>query len=167
MAQASLSTVISHWYNSVENLQASPMDFYASLEKAINKRNLPDITISRKDWKEGGMFSAKREYFRIKRKEHVFDICGAPFGNGFFFSWWLAEIPSGLMAVLSEIPWVGLFFMVFIKPATYYKIDTALMFQQAIHTAVLDVVDEMTSSRGLRTLSELERKPIMREFSRR
>jgi hypothetical protein len=49
-------------------------------------------------------------------------------------------------------------------PETYYKIDTEEMFETSVHTAVLDVVDTMTNQQGLRQLTELERKPVMREF---
>lgn len=164
MAHTSPELVISHWYNLMENFQASPKEFYASIEAAIQRRGIPDAKTSRVDWQEGGMFSAKREYLRIRRKSHIFDVCGAPFGTGFFVSWWLVEVPSGLFALLAEIPVIGLLFRPFITPATYYKIDTALMYQSAVHTAVLEVVDEMTKAKGIRALSELERKPILRDF---
>ena len=167
MASASPATIISHWYNLIGNLQASPKEFYASIEGAIRSRQVPDAKTSRVDWSEGGIFSARREYLRVKRKEFLFDICGAPFGTGFFVSWWLGEVPSGFFGLLSQIPVIGFIFQVFIRPTTYYKIDTALMFQQAVHAAVLEVVDEMTKAKGIRALSELERKPILREFYKR
>jgi hypothetical protein len=50
---------------------------------------------------------------------------------------------------------------------TYYRIDTTLMFQKAIHNAVLEVIDEMTTAKGLRALGEHDRKPVMREFYQR
>lgn len=164
MAKASPAAVFSHWYTLIENLQTSPMEFYASVGKAIERRQVPDAKTDRIDWKEGGVFSAKREYLRVRRKEYLFDICGAPFGTGFFISWWLGEVPSGLWALLSDLPAIGWFFRLFIRPATYYKIDTALMFQTAIHSAVLEVIDEITKTKGLRALSELERKPILKEL---
>ncbi len=217
MAKASLSTVISHWYNLIENLRASPKEFYASVEKAVRNRGAPEIEISRVDWKESGLFSAEREYLRATRGKFIFDICGAPFGNGFFLSWWLGEArpsPLGptaaaigsifivfylltskfgffgglfytflalmaafvvLGAVLSEkqavylfvIPLIGPLFERTFFPPTYYSIDTALMFQKAVHSAVLQVVDEMTKAQGIRSLTELERKPILKEFYRR
>ena len=37
--------------------------------------------------------SANRQYLRMHRGKHAFDICAAPFGNGFFVSWWLTEPP--------------------------------------------------------------------------
>jgi len=53
----------------------------------------PTTPVSRIDWREGGMLTARPEYLRIRRGKLAFDICAAPFGTGFFFSWWLAELP--------------------------------------------------------------------------
>ena len=55
----------------------------------------------------------------------------------------------------------------FLRPTTYYQMDTALMFQEAIRYAVNDVVDQMSKAKGLRVLSILERKPVLREFFQR
>ena len=152
--------IISHWYQLIENLQASPMEFYTAVEQAVEQRKIPDASRSRIDWREGGLLSAKREYLRVKRKQYIFDICGAPFGNGFFVSWWLGE-PQGC---LTGFPFLGPVLEFFARARTYYQVDTALMFESAVHSAVLQVVDEMIKAKGLRALSELERKPILREF---
>jgi hypothetical protein len=52
-------------------------------------------------------------------------------------------------------------------PTTYYKIDTTLMFQESVHRAVVEVIDQMTQAKGLRALSESERKPILRNIFKR
>jgi len=161
--QASLSLVISHWYQLLEGVQGSPKDFYGTVNKAIEERQIPQAKTSVVQWPEGGVGSARREYLRVRRKEHIFDICGAPFGPSFFVSWWL-WIPPGCAGVLLAIPWVGIFAERLVRPNTYYKVDTALMFQSAVHAAVLEAVDGMTTAKGRRGLSELERKPVMREF---
>lgn len=154
--------VISHWYHLIEGLQTSSKDFYAAVEQGIGQRQLPDVRLSRIDYKEGGMFSAKREYLRIQRKEYIFDICAAPFGTGFFVSWWLGEA-QGCLEILAEIPFLN----IVIRPGTYYKIDTALMFQESVHLAVMEVVDAVTTAKGIRALSEAERKPILHQFFQR
>ena len=87
-----VSVIISHWYQLIEGLQESSQQFYFLLEHAINERQIPNIDISRIDHREGGALSAKREYLRVRRKEYLFDVCAAPFGNGFFISWWLGEV---------------------------------------------------------------------------
>ena len=164
--------VFSHWYFLMEDFNTSALEFYRSVEQALERRGIPDLKYSRIDCQEGGLLSAKREYLRVKRKQFVFDICGAPFGNGFFVSWWLGEIPSGLAAIcytLSAIPILGLFFAlllrVIVRPLTYYKMDTALMFQESVRTAVVEVIDGLRSEKGLRVLSPVECAPRLKQLA--
>jgi hypothetical protein len=155
--KARMADIFSHWYHLIENFQASAKEFYAAVEAALQRRQIPDLKTSRVDWREGGLLSAKREYLRIKRKELVFDICAAPFGTGFFFSW----------ALVSIIPFFGPLMELFLRRHTYYKADTALMFQESVRAAVNEVIDQMTSAKGIRALTDLEKKPILRELYRR
>jgi hypothetical protein len=212
MAKAPTPAVFSHWHRLLENLQFSPMEFYQTLETAIQRRDVPGAERSRVEWYEGGAFSAKRQYLRVTRGKHVFDICAAPFGRGFFVSWWLGEVRSSLaLAIMCAVVGTlimtpvfmevfgflrGLFFLFVVIPAifglltqlaipddrivewpvigpiydwlfrpnTYYKTDTALMYQDTVHAAVLEVIDQITYSKGIRALSELERKPILKGF---
>lgn len=214
---ASPDTVVSHWSTLIEGLQASPLQFYQSVEAALLRRQIPETKNDRVDYKEAGLLSAKREYLHVGREKMVFDICGAPFGTGFFVSWWLAEakfklnpflqvlavfgmlvvvnvilglvgpingllslcvvVPAALAlidslstdgkfddGIVRALPVIGWLYERLFKPATYYRIDTMLMFQKAVHNAVLEVIDEMTTAKGLRALGESDRKPIMREF---
>lgn len=158
---------LSHWHHSFENLQESPQKFYNSLVEAISQRNIPGIDISRIDYREGGVFSAKRLYLRVQRKEHIFDICAAPFGSGFFFSWWLGEKISLFWSLVILIPFFGIPMVTAFRPQTYFRHDTALMFQDSISSAVHEVIDGITKAKGLRSLSEPERKPIMSDFFKR
>jgi len=211
-----ISIVLSHWPKLIENLEASPLEFYKEVEVALSRRNIPDTENSRIDWKEGGVLTANREYLRITRGAHSFDVCGAPFGTGFFVSTWLVEdrnslgileilgiligfsllpfvlmyflgVILGMLATIIGVPaaavllvhslnsnrpgWddflvalpvVGQIYERLVHPATYYRIDTAMMFQQAVQAAVMEVVDGLMEAKGLRGLSELERKPIMK-----
>jgi len=159
-------TVLAQWSTLVEGLQWSPKDFYVSVEQAIGRRQLPDIFLSRVSYAEGGLFSAKREYLRVTRKDHIFDICGAPFGTGFFFSSWLGERPQGCLGLLMVVPVLNIF-VGMLRRETYYKIDTAMMFRESVQNAVFEVIDGLTTAKGIRSLSELERKPVMRNFLHR
>ncbi|MFP5234351.1 MAG: hypothetical protein ACLGSD_00490 [Acidobacteriota bacterium] len=212
------ANVVSHWHHPIENFATSTMDF-SSVEAALQPRQIPEYSTSRIDWREGGVLSARREYLRIKRGKLVFDLCAAPFGTGFFFSWWLAELPpshpllwaalffavvcavfglcigvlgwtgvlAGIVAcvllvwllgylirnhqmgehiedAVIAIPVLGWIYVRFFAPPTYYKVDTTLMFQSVVHAAVLEVVDQLLNAKGVRALTESERKPIMRDF---
>lgn len=219
MASAATPLVLSHWYHLFENLQASPMEFFESVERSVESREVPEAERSRVDHHEGGILSAKREYLRVSRGRLAFDICAAPFGNGFFVSWWLGELRRGpgllfalfagtlvLTAIILKmlgfflgslalliglplglwflarnppellegwddpliaVPVLGPLYEAWFRPATYYKTDTTLMFRESIRRAVMEVVDEMTKAKGLRALTELERKPILEELFKR
>lgn len=212
-------TIVSHWCQLIENLQYSSMEFYKSVEQAIKKREVPDANPSRVEHYENGIFAAKREYLRIERKNFAFDICAAPFGNGFFVSsWygkaepgggflillgvifasfvllmifslifgilggmsiWFMSVPIVLLAVgfliqdgkLKGEDWVlatpvlGWLYEKIFHPMSYYKMDTIQMYQSAVHNAVMEVIDEITKAKGLHSLSESERKPVLKEFS--
>lgn len=164
MARVHPTTIISNWNHRVPGLQQASDEFYGSVERLLGEEHLDDITIERVNIAEGGLFSAKRQYLQLRRKDHVFHICAAPFGNGFFISWWLGHVERGFFAWLASIPVIGLPIRALIKPATYYKIDTALMFQSVTHAAVLAALDGIVDAKGLRALSDVDRKPVMRDF---
>ena len=206
-----------NWSTLIENFQASPKEFYASVEKAIETRQVPAISNCRVDWKEGGLLTAFREYLRISREKLVFDICAAPYGTGFFISWWLAELrpsaivptlvaigiavllydrlayfgfataavytPIGLILIVLllgifvnrssgatwvryvlVIPLIGKMIERFFMPPTYYRMDTEAMFKASIEQSVKEVLNQMLQAKGLRALTELELKPIMRDL---
>lgn len=85
----SSSSVVSHWHTLIDDFNTSSVDFYASVVEAVKEREVPEVAFDRILHKEGGFTSAKREYLRLRRGSLVFDICGAPYGTSFFFSWWL------------------------------------------------------------------------------
>lgn len=223
MAASSVQNVLAHWAALHEGLSASTQDYYETLEAAIERRSIPDVKIKRTEFSEGGMFSDNREYLRLVRHRHVVDVCAAPFGKGFFFSWWLSErkpagwqvflaflfllilagIAFSLMAsmfsgqlmelmfltpvsafaalmvsavasrlgwhaledAVREIPLIGYLHDRLVAIPTYYRLDTAHMFQSAVHGSVLEAIDGLTGARGLRALTDEERKPILRTLT--
>ena len=167
MGTVSASTILSHWNHLVPGMQQSSNEFYAAVDRALNAQGIDDTKTERVNIAEGGLLSAKREYLQVRRKGHVFHICAAPFGSGFFVSWWLGEVRSGLLAELTAIPYIGPilgFLANATKPLTYYKVDTALMFQSVTHGAVLEALDKAIDAKGMRALTDVEKKPIMRDF---
>lgn len=210
---------LGNWHKLFGDFETSPTEFYAFVETAIKRRKIPDAQLSRVDWRESGLTSARREYLRVTRGQYVFDISAAPFGTGFFFSWWFAEArPSALgpttavfvvaMIVMflsfsalgfsgivigpvillalfvsvggilaqgeSElaghllvVPLLGKLWERWFVPVTYFRIDSQTMFRSAVHAAVMEVIDSLTQTKGLKALTEDERKPIMKEFFRK
>lgn len=98
-----------HWHHLFDAAEFSPGEFYAAIQEAIARREIPDTVSSEVIYREAGVFSAGRAYLRISRENHVVDVCAAPFGRGFFVSWWLAEArPSRLWPTLAGIVYVAL-----------------------------------------------------------
>jgi hypothetical protein len=106
--------VLSHWHTLFEDFSTSSLDFYAAVEAAVRERKLPEISVSRERFSEGGIGTPEREYLRIKRNRIAFDICSAPYGGGHFFSWWLARVPPrfgvftaiGIFLAATGLTWI-------------------------------------------------------------
>ncbi len=225
---------LGHWNILVEGMEASPEEFYGKVKEALNRREIPGAQYSNQFWQEGGKLSAYRHYLRVTRGPLMMDVCGAPFGKGFFFSWWLGTprplfiIPTivtlvimGIMAYLwlmmcsiiaskggpnvalgmgffaltfwpipyiilftilglwlerggytaapyfLAIPILGWLWKKLFLIDTYYRIDTQMMYQTAVHAAVMEVIDSMTKAQNLERITDDARKPIMRDLFKR
>jgi len=141
-AQAIPDVVISHWSTLIEDFQGSSIAFYEALELALARRQLPATKNERIDYRETGLLSAKREYIRVRREKIVFDVCAAPFGTGFFISYWLAEDRpqlnpliklAALVGILIGAPWIlwgagffaGLLLIALLLPVVLYGVQEA------------------------------------------
>jgi hypothetical protein len=142
------------WHKGFDNLNFSSDEFYKSCEDAIKKREIPGISFSRVEYFEDGTMRTKREYLHVNRGEYHYDICAAPFGSGFFISSWYAEKPDLIRKLLGSIT----ILKSFIESRTYYQIDTDYMFKSFVHTGMLEAIDELTTSKGVRALTEFERR---------
>jgi hypothetical protein len=67
-----------------------------------------------------------------------------------FADTWLVRIPS-LYRFYDRIT----------RRNTYYRIDLILMFQAAVHAAVIEIVDKHVEAQHLKPLSDDERKPVL------
>ena len=70
--------------------------------------------------------------------------------------------PGPAEDAIRAMPFIGALYQRLFNPDTYYKMDTTLMFQETVHQAVLEVLEETLRTKGVRGLSELERKPVLR-----
>jgi hypothetical protein len=70
----------------------------------------------------------------------------------------------GPEAAILTVIGIGWFYKRFFAPETYYRIDTLIMFRTAVHEAMIEAIDAVTVGKGLRGLSEEERRPIFDKF---
>jgi hypothetical protein len=164
---ASLKSYHSRWNTLIDNFNFSTKEFYKLLKEELENQGIKRIKMEQVSLKEGNALSSRRAYLRITWKDYQYDICGAPFGNGFFISWWLLYKNSFGQILISKIPFVGGWLAKKLYPVTYYKIDTASMFMSYAQAAVLKVIDDITKSQGIRLLSEQERKPTLQDIFKR
>lgn len=97
MKSVPLDSILSHWSKLYEGLDTSSAQFYLAVKEGLRRRRLPDARIRRIEWAEGGVLSPSREYLRIEGSGFRFDLCAAPFGTGYFFSWWLTTKPAEMV----------------------------------------------------------------------
>lgn len=208
--------VVGHWHALIEGFSTSSREFYDLVTEGIKRREIPDLAITTVEWKQSGLGSGKRLYLRVSRESLNFDICAAPFGTGFFFSWWLAKISRilldigfllvvllagflylrsaaeggghsggcaglvlkpiiflgvlfvlglvvrqgdlGLEPMVLSMPVTGFVYGFLFRPATYFNEDTALMFRESVHAAVMEAIDQVTAAQGIRGLSPEARR---------
>ena len=151
------SDIHGHWQHYFEDAQFSSQDIYARIERILAAKGIPAAKASRVNHSETGLFSANREYLRIARNYNAFDVCAAPFGKGFFISSWHVALENPTQNVLSHLPVIGKTIAQGMEGKTYFQIDTEQMYVSAVHNCILEAIDEITTSAGMRTLSETER----------
>jgi hypothetical protein len=151
-----VSNVLKHWTKMFPFCSMSSAEFYGLVDKIFKEHQIPDVKLERINHKEGGMFSSSREYFRIKRKDLVFDICAAPFGKDFFISWWLYET-EGITKQLLKLTSVGSYLVERSAKQTFFQADEETMFLTCAHECILEAVEQMVQSKGLRGLTDQEK----------
>lgn len=147
---ATVDTVHDHSYQHFEDLQLSADQFYTLLEKMIAEYQYPDIRLSRRNLKEGGIFSSNRVYLCITRNYQNYYVCAAPYGRSFFISWWLQEDAHTASNVAEKIPLVGKAIANSMESKSFYQLDTELMFIQSINSIVKMAVEKVKADHGFR-----------------
>lgn len=165
MSRIDPTTVISNWSFFVDGMTQSSDLFYREIENRIGKHAIKGVALERVNIAEGGIFSSKREYLQVCRDEYVFHVCAAPFGSGFFVSWWFGAFEKGLLAYLKNLPVIGFLVRVAFKPWTYYRADTAAMFNAITGGAVGEALDAVIDAQGLKALTQEQKKPQLRELA--
>lgn len=150
-----IKQIHSRWYHYFPDFQLSAHEFYTLVETQLKSKEVSSIRIKRVNF--GGLFS-KREYLRIQDGENIFDVCAAPYGKGYFISWWMGESVGYIKSLLIRIPLIGPAFDTYYSYKTYYQWDTITMFQECARTSILEAIDGISTKKGIRMLSELERQ---------
>ena len=154
------SIVHARWHHSFPEMQISPQEFYNSVKVEIQKKDVGSISIGTRIYTEGGLFSSDRIYLQVQRGEQLFIICAAPFGKEYFVSWWFGKAVNFMDDLVQRIPYIGKYIEAIMNYQTFYQIDTDDMFKDMVKDCVLVVVDSIANDKGIRPLTELERRPV-------
>lgn len=158
----SKSEATGNWGHLFPDMVQDPEEFYSLVEQILREHQVPEIRTERKTFKEGGILSHQRLYLEVARGDYMYHICAAPWGNGFFFSWWLRKKGGDLL--IEKLPILGPIISNANQYDTYYKLDTDAMFRASVQQAVSMAIDQITKAKGIRELTELERKPDLRSL---
>ena len=147
------SEVIGQWNHLFPDMQHDPEEFYTLVEELLTEWQIPDCQTERKTFHQGNLLSNQRLYLEVSRGDYIYHICAAPWGTGFFFSWWLREVSAFFERFGSKQK---------LKVDTYYRRDTDATFRACVQQCVQSAVDRITEAKGVRGLTELERQPDLR-----
>ncbi|MEO8086221.1 MAG: hypothetical protein ABI763_05355 [Bacteroidota bacterium] len=153
-----LPIIHDHWQHNFDT-QYSTSDFYSKIEEVVKKRNIPDVKMKRITLSESKFMLSTRDYLRISRKQNTFDVCAATFGSIFFVSYWYGEEANEMRDAIHRIRFIGPIIENLSAMKTYYQVDTQNMFGGCIRDCIMEVVDDISKVKGLRTLSPEERRP--------
>lgn len=155
---------IGNWSHLFPDMQHDPNSFYELVEKILHEKQVPEFYASKITLNEGSLLAHNRLYLEVSRGDYIFHICAAPWGTDFFFSWWIRQKRDEMDQIYNLIPFFGARIVKMRQYKSYYKLDTESMFRKSVHQCVLTAIDNLTSSKGIRGLSELERTPDVRSM---
>ena len=84
------------WFVPLLGFESNTEQFYKAIEDDLKARQVPELSLERIEFKQGGWLSANRAYLRLRRQRSVLDVCSAAFGTGWWFSLRSATLPRSL-----------------------------------------------------------------------
>lgn len=148
-----------------ERYPVSPLELYQAIEDVLTRHPIIGIQISRVSRLEWHLLSTRRTFLLLRFRDAVCFISAVPIGTGLLVSWRYAAMPSRLSMILFEIPYFGFIIERLISPPTFYRTDIYEALEQAIRGCVVEATHAL-ANRGVRPLTQAERRPLLREFYR-
>ncbi|MCB0699308.1 MAG: hypothetical protein H6551_02980 [Chitinophagales bacterium] len=151
------SIVKSRWMYMFDGLKFSTEDFYTSVQELIQSKEMSRVAIEKVKFDQTNIYASDQLYLRIAREESMFLICAAPFGTGFFVSWWFGEPIDWAKEIVLILPIIGYLLRKTIYTKTFYRIDVDDMFSEMVKHCVKEAIENMIEGKGIR-------KPLEREY---
>lgn len=156
--------ILARWQTTIETGACSPLEFYDRVENSLTECELPNLRFSRITRSEGGWFSPRRIYLRIRCQRLYFDVSAFVVGNSLIAGWWLHLDSPGVGDLLSELPIFSFLMEKTTRAATYYTVDYVEYIERAAHDSILRVVDQLREENGCGYLPDEARAPVWEEI---
>ena len=86
----------------------------------------------------------------MKREQLIFDVCAAPVGINYFFSYRFYEEPAATVGV----PVIRAIYERFFRRETYYRRDMRIAYSSVVSAVIKEVVERITAADGVELLRE-------------
>lgn len=136
--------LLSRWQSALDIAACSPLEFYDLVADELASRDLPGLRFSYCQRKEGGWFSPKRRYLRVRFEKLYFDISASVVGKSLVVSWWLHKDLPGVTDLFAEIPGLGMLINRTVRATTYFHVDLIEHLQTTVHSVVVRVLSELS-----------------------
>ena len=161
---------IAYWHNSIPRLEEDPQRFYARVYQAL-KAGLERQQVELSDLGFGpvrlfethSVFSYRPLYFSARYKHLTYYVFASPTPSGLFLSTWMfSALMKGGGGEGKSLLLPGAYR--YYARQTMFQHDAVLLFEEAMHAVVLEVVDLYRAEKSLAPLEEYERRPIYHAF---
>lgn len=158
---------VSYWHQSVSGLHENPSRFYAQvyqrLQAGLESGQVPLTGFGFGPhylFEGGSIFGGRPLYLRACYKHVTFYLYVAATPAGLFVSHW----SFSKFTFWLQHPLLRWFMFWYFQNQTLFQFDAVLMFSEAMHAVVLEVLDSYMQQENLKPLEELERRPVLHPF---
>lgn len=156
--------IMSHW-GLLLDMQFSTKEFFERLRKRLEDSGVKNISYTNLYLSESVLGLSKRTYLTINYQDYLFFVCGAPFGNYFFTSYWTHFKPTIPEMLIRSIPFIGNSLANLVFSLTYFEYDQCASFRTLLHLHITELIKEMTMEKGI-PMPEIP-KPVMNDVFKR
>lgn len=135
----------------VKEFVTSTSQFYSSIEIRLKAHQIPRIKGMRTILKaQGGWFSKRRSYLKIKDRRFQIYVCSFPYGTSTVFSWRMVPKISVLRWILLKIPVINMVFGRMYLKETFFRSDAQYASLTLVNDCVEEEIKKLTESKGVR-----------------
>jgi hypothetical protein len=155
------------WHQSIQGLPATAGQFYGRVQEGLQSGfEVREVPLKGLGFGPSGLFetrsllSERQTYLEIRYKDVCLYLYAAETPHGLFVSEWLF---SKYLTWL-RYPILKYFAGFYFSWQTLFQFDAVLMLGEAVHAAVLAVLDDLAAASELKPIPEPDRRPVLHAF---